>query len=193
MGDDRDSLLRTGLPEAHSTLRLGASTLTPFGEQGNLNEEMFRVQTRRLLDAGLDLWIASSGTAEGNVLTTSEIDRIAELAVEEAGPNTSVYAMGSEPRSARQAIEFSKRMHDRGVDAVQIGPLEPGHSYVPTEAELRSFYDAVFAATEAPAILASHVSAGYEIVPEMLAALARDHADRVVGLTATHLQNHTYL
>lgn len=151
------------------------------------------MQLRRLANAGLDLWIASSGTAEGNVLAPSEVDRIAQLAVGEAGSITSVYAMGVEPRSARQAIEFSKRMHAHGVDAVQIGPLEPGHSYVPTEVELRSFYDSVFAATDAAAIVTSHVSAGYEIAPETLAAIARDHADRIVGVSATHLQNNAYL
>jgi 4-hydroxy-tetrahydrodipicolinate synthase len=51
----------------------------------------------------------------------------------------------------------------------------------------------VFAATDAAAIIASHVSAGYEIAPELLAAIARDHGERVVGITATHLQNNAYL
>jgi 4-hydroxy-tetrahydrodipicolinate synthase len=193
MTEGKSALPPTRLPQPHRQLRLGASLLTPFDEQNDLNEEVYRAQVRRLASAGLDLWIVSSGTAEGNVLSSEEVDRLAQLTTDEAGPNVSVYAMGTEPRSARHAIEFCKRMSDFGVTAVQVGPVEPGHSYVPTEDELRSFYDSVLSATQAPAILTSHVSAGYEIVPETLAAIAADHGDRVLGLTATHLQNNAYL
>ena len=194
MTDSHQTTVPTKLPLAHRELRLGASALTPFTANDQVDEDMLRVQLRRLTASGLDIWIASSGTAEGNVLTPSELERIAAIAVEEARvTGGTVYAMGVEPRSARQAIEFSRRMHEHGVHAVQVGPVEPGHSYVPTESELRTFYDTVFAETEAPAILASHVSAGYEIAPETLVSIANDHADRVVGIIATHLQNNVYL
>jgi len=184
---------RSRLPEPHRELRLGASLLTPFDQQDNVDEAVYRTQVRRLASAGLDLWIVSSGTAEGHALTDDEIDNLARLTVEEAEPGTAVYAMGVEPRTARHAIEFCKRMSDIGVSAVQVGPVEPGHSYVPTEAELRAFYDSVFSATQVPVILASHVSAGYEIAPATLSAIADEYSDRVVGLIATHLTNNLYL
>lgn len=193
MTADESTFLRLQLPEPHRELRLGASVLTPFDDRDQVNEEVYRAQVRRLASAGLDLWILSSGTAEGNVLSSDEVDRLAMWAVEEAGTGVGVYAMGVEPRSARHAIEFSKRMAGCGVSAVQVGPVEPGHSYVPTEAELRAFYSTVFSAIETPVILASHVSAGYEIAPETLAAIACEHADQVVGVAATHLQNNIYL
>lgn len=194
MTDSHQTTVPTKLPPAHRELRLGASALTPFNVNDEVDEDVLRVQLRRLAAAGLDIWIASSGTAEGNVLTPAELERIAAIAAEEARvAGGTVYAMGVEPRSAKQAIEFSWRMHEHGVHAVQVGPVEPGHSYVPTESELRAFYDTVFAETEAPAILASHVSAGYEIGPETLASIANDHAGRVAGIIATHLQNNVYL
>jgi len=189
----KSALPHTRLPQPHRELRLGASLLTPFDERNNINEEVYSAQVRRLAAAGLDLWIVSSGTAEGNVLSIAEVDRLAQLTVNQVDSEVAVYAMGTEPRSARQAIHFCKRMSDFGVTAVQVGPLEPGHSYVPTEDELRSFYETVLSATQVPVILTSHVSAGYEIAPETLATIAADHGDRVVGLTATHLQNNVYL
>ncbi|OBJ60781.1 hypothetical protein A5628_06960 [Mycobacterium colombiense] len=189
----KSALPHTRLPQPHRELRLGASLLTPFDERNNINEEVYSAQVRRLAAAGLDLWIVSSGTAEGNVLSIAEVDHLAQLTVNQVGSEVSVYAMGTEPRSARQAIHFCKRMSDFGVTAVQVGPLEPGHSYAPTEDELRTFYETVLSATQVPAILTSHVSAGYEIAPETLATIAADHGDRVVGLTATHLQNNMYL
>lgn len=193
MTEPSDALTSTKLPAPQRELRLGGSLLTPFDDKGHLNEEVYGAQARRFVDAGLDLWVASSGTAEGNVLTAAERDRVTELAVDEAGSRVKVYAMGVEPRSAREAIEFSKRAYALGVDAVQIGPVEPGHSYVPNENELRAFYATVFAETASPSIITSHVSAGYEIAPETLSSIAIDHGDRVVGLTATHLQNNTYI
>lgn len=193
MDADVNRLPRTRLPAVRRELRLGASLLTPFDEKGQLDEGVLRQQIRRVSGAGLDLWIVSSGTAEGHVLTAAETDRIATLAVAEATGPSRVYAMGVEPRSAAQAIEFANRMQERGVDAVQVGPVEPGHSYSPTDTELRSFYAAVLEATSTPVILSSHVSAGYEIAPVTLARVADQFSERVVGLTATHLQNSSYI
>ena len=75
----------TKLPAPQRELRLGGSPPTPFDDKGHLNEEVYGAQARRFVDAGLDLWVASSGTAEGNVLTAAERDRVTELAVDEAG------------------------------------------------------------------------------------------------------------
>ena len=125
----------TGSEGGHD-LMLAASCVTPFGRDGSLDEDALRRQLGRLADAGLAVWLASSGTAEGNVLTNDEIDRIAEVAVDEIGGRAKVFAMGREPRSAIEAIDFAKRMLGRGVDAVQVGPVDPGHSYLPTESEL---------------------------------------------------------
>ena len=124
-------------PGSEHDLLLAASCITPFGEDGALNEGALRRQLNRFVDAGLAVWLASSGTAEGNVLTDDEIDRIAEIAVSEIGGRAPVFAMGREPRSAVEALDFAHRMLDRGIDAVQVGPLDPGHSYLPTESELR--------------------------------------------------------
>ena len=174
-------------------LHLAASCYTPFTSGGDaVNEDALRRQLRRFVDASLDaVWLVSSGTAERNVLTDEEVDRIIDVAVEEVGGRITIGAMGSEPRSARGNVEFANRMLDRGVDVVQIGPLEPGHSYLPTEAELRTFYEDALAGVRGPCYLSSHVSVGYEVAPAILAETARAH-DHVVGVNATHFRNFLY-
>ena len=137
------------------------------------------------------MWLVSSGTAERNVLTDAEVDRIVDIAVEEVGGRISLCAMGSEPRSATENIAFANRMLDRGVDAVQVGPLEPGHSYVPTEGELRTFYEETVSAIRGSCFLSSHVSVGYEVTPSLLVDAAREH-ENVVGLNVTHFRNFLY-
>jgi 4-hydroxy-tetrahydrodipicolinate synthase len=179
--------------QATRELQLAASCYTPFTTGGEaVNEEALRRQLRRFADASLTaVWLVSSGTAERNVLSDEEVDRIVDIAVEELGGRLTVGAMGSEPRSADANIEFANRMLDRGVDVVQIGPLEPGHSYLPTEAELRTFYEDGLAGVRGPCYLSTHVSVGYEVPPTVLVDAARGH-EQVVGINATHFRNFLY-
>jgi 4-hydroxy-tetrahydrodipicolinate synthase len=172
-------------------LLLAASCVTPFAEDGALHEGALRRQLDRFADAGLAVWLVSSGTAEGNVLTDDEIDRIAEVAADEIGGRTPVFAMGREPRSAVEAKDFAHRMLDRGVDAVQVGPVDPGHSYLPTESELRAFYEDTLGAIDGSCFLASHMSVGYEVPPPLLVDIARNY-EQVIGINVTHLRNYVY-
>jgi 4-hydroxy-tetrahydrodipicolinate synthase len=172
-------------------ISLAASCLTPFTPDGSVHEGTLRRQLQRFVDAGLDMvWLASSGTAEGNVLTDDEVDQIARIAVAEVGGRISVGAMGREPRSAVEAIEFARRMLDHGVDAVQIGPLDPGHSYMPTAAELRTFFESTLRAVDGTCYLASHISVGYEVPPTLLVELAE--AAGAAGVLITHMRTYTY-
>jgi 4-hydroxy-tetrahydrodipicolinate synthase len=174
-----------------AVLELSASAITPFDARGSVNEEALRVQLRRFVDAGLGVWLVSSGSAEANVLEPAEVDRIAEVAVDEIAGRVPVRAMGIEPRSAKDAIDFASRMTARGVDAVQVGPVDPGHSYMPTPDELRTFYDAVLDAIEVPCFLASHMSVGYDVPADLLATVARDRRGQVVGVNATSLREYS--
>ena len=124
------------------------------------------------------------------MLTDDEIDRIAEVA-DEIGGRTPVYAMGREPRSAVEAMDFARRMLDRGLDAVQVGPVDPGHSYVPTESELRAFYEEVIGSIDGSCFLASHMSVGYEVPAPLLIDIAGAY-DQVIGINVTHLRNYVY-
>jgi 4-hydroxy-tetrahydrodipicolinate synthase len=179
------------MSEPEHDVVLAASCMTPFGEGGALHEDALRRQLNRFVDAGLAVWLVSSGTAEANVLTDDEIDRIAEVAADEVAGRTPVYAMGREPRSAVEAIDFGRRMLDRGLDAVQVGPVDPGHSYLPTESELRTFYEEVIGAIDGSCFLASHMSVGYEVPAPLLIDIAGTY-EQVIGINVTHLRNYVY-
>lgn len=170
---------------------LGASVITPFQDDGALHEEALRHQLRRIADQQVAVWLVSSGSAEANALSDAEMARVAEIAVDEVGGRTPVVAMGPEPKTAAASIAFARRMHGCGVDAVQVGPLDPGHSYVPSAAELRGFYLDVLGAIEGPAFLATHMSVGYDVPVDVLGELA--DAQHVQGIIATQLREYLYL
>jgi 4-hydroxy-tetrahydrodipicolinate synthase len=172
-------------------LMLAASCMTPFSSDRAVNEKALRHQLQRFAEARLAVWLVSSGTAEANVLSDDEIDRIAEIAFDEIGGRTPLYAMGREPRSAGEALEFARRMFDRGVDTVQVGPLDPGHSYLPTDGELRRFYEEVIGSIDGSCFIATHMSVGYEVPPALLVEVAGGF-DQVVGINVTHLRNYVY-
>jgi 4-hydroxy-tetrahydrodipicolinate synthase len=99
--------------------------------------------------------------------------------------------MGTEPKTAAAAIAFARRMHGCGVQAVQVGPLDPGHSYLPSEAELRGFYLDVLGAIDGSAFLATHMSVGYDVPAGLLGELSE--ADHVRGIIATQLREYSYV
>ena len=82
-------------------------------------------------------------------------------------------------------------MLDRGVDAVQVGPLDPGHSYLPTESELHAFYEEVIGSIDGSCVVATHMSVGYEVPAALLVDIAGAH-DEVIGINVTHLRNYVY-
>jgi 4-hydroxy-tetrahydrodipicolinate synthase len=172
--------------------RFAVSMITPFDSSGAVDEDALRSHLHRIADAGLEMWLVSSGTGEANVLSDAEVDRIVEIAVAEVGDRARVFAMGCEPRSAPQEIAWANRMADLGIQAVQIGPLEPGHSYRPTDDDLRSFYDDVLAGVSVPCYLASHMSVGYQVPPRILADAARAH-EHAAGFAICHLDNFPYV
>ena len=112
-------------PEAQHDLLLGASCITPFGGDGSLNESALRRQLNRFVDAGLAVWVASSGTAEGNVLTDDEIDRIVgDRSLGDRRPSAGLPRWVGTPlggRSARLRTPDARSWND----AVQVGPPTP--------------------------------------------------------------------
>ena len=167
-----------------------ASTITPFNHDGVIDEQALRDQVCRLADEGLAVWLVSSGMAEANTLSEPEMAHIAQIAVGEVGGRTPIVAMGPEPKTAASSIAFARRMADCGVDAVQIGPLDPGHSYMPSEAELRAFFLEVLDAVEAPSYLATHMSVGYNAPTGLFGELSG--ANHVCGIIATQLREYAY-
>ncbi|MHA6729635.1 dihydrodipicolinate synthase family protein [Devosia sp. A369] len=154
---------------------------TPFLSDGQLDEAGFRRQLGRLRDAGLSVYVAGSGSSEGYALTPEERDRVLEIAVAELKGRVPVRAMGCEPHTAQEMVDFLQAAHRSGVDAAQIFSLDIGHGTKPTFAEMDRYYSSTIGATDLPVYLSSHHAAGYYLPLDLIEQLV-DRFPTIAGI-----------
>jgi 4-hydroxy-tetrahydrodipicolinate synthase len=166
----------------HSTFVI---SLTPFTEDGALDEAALRAHLQRLRTAGIGVYLAGSGSGEGYTLTRDERRRVLEIGAEELAGAVPVRAMGVEPRTAAEVVELAQDAIAAGLDATQVYSLDLGHGYLPTPAEQRAYLRAVLDGAPGDLVLSTHQSVGYHYEPALLAELL-DEYPRVVGVNVTH-------
>lgn len=164
-------------------------SITPFDERGELDEGAFRAHLRRLGDAGIGVYVGGSGSGEGYTLSRDESERLLRIAVEELKGKVPVRAMGVEPRTAKQMIEFLAMAKDCGVDAAQVYSLDVGHDVAPTPEEAERYLTDVLEAAKLPVVVSTHFSVGYKLSPEMLSDLI-DRYPQIIGINCTHPDLH---
>jgi 4-hydroxy-tetrahydrodipicolinate synthase len=142
--------------------------VTPFGEDGELNEEAAVELMRHLLENGSDGLVLAATTGENTTLTDDEMARLWELGVEEGGNATIVAGTGS--NDTRHAIELTEGASEVGVDAMLV--VAPYYNK-PNRRGLIEHFRAVAAATDRPVVLYNIPSRSVIDMPnELLAELA---------------------
>jgi 4-hydroxy-tetrahydrodipicolinate synthase len=135
--------------------------------------------------AAIGVYVGGGGSGEGYVLSDAEARRLLEISVEELKGRVPVRAMGVEPRTSAQMIEFIEMAAEVGLDAVQIYSLDQGHGHRPTHDEIHRYFDDVLGATTMPAVLSTHQSVGYQVPVPMLTEFA-DRFDHLIGINCSH-------
>jgi 4-hydroxy-tetrahydrodipicolinate synthase len=159
-------------------------SVTPFDETGAIDEARLRGHFRRLAASGVGVYVGGGGSGEGYTLSREDNARIFSIAVEELKGKVPVRAMGVEPRTAAQMIDFLKLAKDAGMEAAQLYSLDVGHAHVPTNDELDAYFSEAIGAAELPLVLSTHQSVGYRIAPELIVELAQ--SEKVIGVNCTH-------
>ncbi len=162
-----------------------AISITPFGQDGAIDEGALREHLTRLADAGVGAYLGGGGSGEGFTLSTHEARRVLEVGVEALKGHVPVRAMGIEPRTADEMSAYLAMASDVGVDAAQVYSLDPGHGHRPTPAEVERYLRTVLGSTTLPCIVSSHMSVGYRIRPMLLAELAPTHP-HLIGVNCSH-------
>jgi 4-hydroxy-tetrahydrodipicolinate synthase len=160
-------------------------SITPFDEAGEIDEPAWRHHCQRMAAAGIGVYVGGGGSGEGFVLGADELARLLKTAVEELRGRVPVRAMGVEPRSAQQMIDFLAVARDAGVDAAQVYSLDPGHGHRPTPDEVETYFTDVLEGSDVPVVLSTHQSVGYRVRMPTLARLL-DRFPRIVGVNCTH-------
>ncbi len=169
-------------PERASTFVI---SITPFEADGSFDEAGIRSHLRRMAAAGVGVYLGGGGSGEGYVLSREEARQLLEIGVEELRGRVPVRAMGTEPRTAAEMVDYVHLARDAGVEAVQIYSLDPGHGHRPKRAEMQAYFEEILYASDIPMVISTHQSVGYQVPVEMLAGFVEQHS-HVVGLNVTH-------
>jgi 4-hydroxy-tetrahydrodipicolinate synthase len=160
-------------------------SITPFTADGAFDEEAIRGHLRRMAAAGLGVYLGGGGSGEGYVLTEDETRRLLQIGVEELKGKAPVRAMGVEPRTSGDMIDYFEMVGDLGIEAAQIYSLDQGHGHRPTPDEIYRYFDDVLQAISFPAVLSTHQSVGYQVPVAMLVEFA-DRFDHLIGINISH-------
>jgi 4-hydroxy-tetrahydrodipicolinate synthase len=160
-------------------------SITTFDDDERFDPGAFRDHCRRLAAGGIGTYVVGGGSGEAYTLTRDETVQSLKIAVEELKGRVPVRAMGTEPRSALEMIEFAHIVADHGLDAMQVYSLDMGHGFAPTEAELEQYFSDVLSATEVPAVLSTHYSVGYFLPIPLIVRLC-ERFPQVIGINCTN-------
>jgi 4-hydroxy-tetrahydrodipicolinate synthase len=159
-------------------------SLTPFTADGALDVDGLRGHYQRLAASGIGVYVAGSGSGEAYTLSDAEILTILRTAKEELLGKVPVRAMGREPRSSAEMIEFGRVVAEVGLDAMQIYSLDIGHGNSPNQVEMETYLTDVLEAVKIPVVPSIHQSVGY-LYPVDLIAKMVDRYPQIAGVNVS--------
>ena len=162
-------------PEKRSVMRLtelrgcGTALVTPFQQDGSLDEATFRRLVRRQLEGGIDFLVPCGTTGESPVLTAEEHLRLVEITSEEARDKVPVLA-GAGGNNTRRVLEQVRQIERLGVDGIlSVSP----YYNKPSQEGIYQHYRAIAEATSLPVVVYNVPGrTGSNIEPATLVRLA---------------------
>lgn len=146
-----------------------SALVTPFGEDGSVDEDALVALVRDQLDHGIGGLVVGGSTGEFPALTAAERRRCAELVVETAAGTVPV-TIGLGAMTTREAVEHAEHARAIGAD---IGMLVSPYYEPMSEREIEAHARAV-AVVGLPIMLYNNPGGtGTSMRPELIARLAR--------------------
>jgi 4-hydroxy-tetrahydrodipicolinate synthase len=144
--------------------------VTPFHEDGSVDEETFVSLLHHLAAHGSDGFAVCGTTGEAATLNDEEHLRVIELAVQERPASTTIIA-GTGSNDTRHAVAMTERATALGVDAtLSVTP----YYNKPNRRGITAHYEAVARATDKPIVLYNIPGrTATNMPPDLLAELAQ--------------------
>jgi len=156
----------------------GTALVTPFRQDGSLDEAALRSLVRRQISEGINFLVPCGTTGESPTLTHHEHLRVVEITLEEAKGNTPVLA-GAGGYNTAEVIHLAKELDTMGVDGILS--VTPYYNK-PTQEGLYRHYQAIAAAVPHLPIVVYSVQGrtGVNVEPATLKRLAE--IDTIAGV-----------
>jgi 4-hydroxy-tetrahydrodipicolinate synthase len=144
--------------------------VTPFHEDGSLDEETFVALLHHLADHGSDGFVVCGTTGEAPTLSDEEHLRVIELAVQERPGEVPIIA-GTGSNDTRHAVHMTERATQLGVDATLS--VTPYYNR-PNARGIKAHYAEIARATDKPIVLYNIPGrTATNMPPDLLAELAQ--------------------
>ncbi|MBD1401527.1 4-hydroxy-tetrahydrodipicolinate synthase [Pelovirga terrestris] len=93
--------------------------ITPFDQQGNVDEESYRQLIEFQIDNGTDVIVPCGTTGESATLNYHEHNRVIDICIEQVNKRVPVVA-GTGSNSTAEAIEISRHAKEAGADGLLL-------------------------------------------------------------------------
>jgi 4-hydroxy-tetrahydrodipicolinate synthase len=175
---DRDTTARLGQCSGVGALgTVITAIITPFGEDGSVDEDTFVSLLHHLAEHGSDGFVVCGTTGEAATLADEEHLRVVELAVQERPKGVTIIA-GTGSNDTAHAVHMTERATQIGVDATLS--VTPYYNR-PNRRGIRAHYEAVAQATDKPIVLYNIPSrTATNMPPDLLRELAQ--IDNITGV-----------
>jgi 4-hydroxy-tetrahydrodipicolinate synthase len=149
---------------------VGTALVTPFKNDGSVDESAVRRLARRQIEAGIHFLSPCGTTGEAPTLSDDEKVRIVELVVEEAGSKVPVLA-GAGGYDTKEVIHLMRRMESAGASGfLSVTP----YYNKPTQEGLFQHYKALAESSALPIVLYNVPGrTGCNVEPATLARIAQ--------------------
>ncbi|NJE10616.1 4-hydroxy-tetrahydrodipicolinate synthase [Thermococcus sp. MAR1] len=150
--------------------------VTPFGEDGNINEEALRELVHRFEDAGLSGLVTLGSNGEFPYLSFEEKLWLVEVVLDEASLPV---IGGATENSTRETLRLGKALLDLGANALLIGPP---YYFKPSPEELYAHYSLLADKLDGEILLYNVPKfTGINIPLDVIERLAEEHSN-VIGI-----------
>jgi 4-hydroxy-tetrahydrodipicolinate synthase len=155
----------------------GTALVTPFRQDGSLDEPTLRALIKRQIDAGIDFLVPCGTTGESPTLTHEEHLRVVEIAVELAKGRVPVLA-GAGGYNTAEVIALARELAEIGADGILS--VTPYYNK-PTQEGLFQHYRAIAEGTSLPIVVYSvQGRTGVNVEPATVRRLAA--IENIVGI-----------
>jgi 4-hydroxy-tetrahydrodipicolinate synthase len=155
----------------------GTAMVTPFQENGSLDEATLRKLVRRQIDQGIDFLVPCGTTGESPTLTREEHLRAVAITLEESAGKVPVLA-GAGGNNTHEVIELARECQKLGADGILS--VTPYYNKA-TQEGLCQHYKAIAASIQIPIILYSvQGRTGVNIEPSTVVRLAE--IENIIGI-----------
>ncbi len=160
-------------------------SITPFDQNGAIDERLARAHLRFIGDHGAGAYVASQGSGEGDLLAFDEKVRLYRIAADELHGRVPVAAAGiGLAASTAQTCALAVAAEAEGLDAVQIIGPRPGPLRL-REDELEAHFRSVVEAVTCDVHLSNNTAlSGYDLPIALVERLVEDYPHvRVVNVS----------